>query len=286
MGDPNAEKAVFAAFLTAAPEFAGEPVATWSQPKQDPPDVLCTTSTGRQVGLELTQWLDEEQIAEAKREESVEDSIRKAIQPEPPNDTEHIYFAWLLTLPNARMKPTDAATFRTELLQLIDYVDKRWSAEPFWQSPQGCFWRDFGQYPVLGKYLSEVHFFPRKAFRKWTSTKGSRHWLTFQLRGGPYSEHGMATALNDRLSAKIQKHPVRPDGLDEFDLLVHYDLAWVYNSPVETLAFSFADAANAGADLVSGNPGSFDRIFLFVPHNESQPVFELYPRKSAGTVPS
>ena len=35
----------------------------------------------------------------------------------------------------------------------------------------------------------------------------------------------------------------RPGGLDEFDLLVHYDLAWAYSSPVETLTFGFADSA-------------------------------------------
>ena len=286
MGDPVAEKAVFAAFLAAAPEFAGEPVATWLQPKQDPPDVLCTTAGGRQVGLELTQWLDEGQITAAKREESIEDSIRRAIQPDPPNDTEHIHFAQLLTLPNARMKQADAKAFRTELLQLIDHVDQRWEAEPFWQSTQGCLWDDFSRYPTVGKYLSRVHFFPRSRFRNWTSTKGSRHWLLFLPRGGPYSEHAMVAALKNRLSDKIQKYAARPGGLDEFDLLVHYDLAWVYNCPVETLAFSFADAANAGAALIGANPGSFDRIFLFVPHNETQTVFELYPRKPAGAVPS
>jgi hypothetical protein len=68
------------------------------------------------------------------------------------------------------------------------------------------------------------------------------------------------------------------NGLDEFDLLVHYDLAWVYNSPVETLAFKFADAARARADLIGDDPGAFDKIFLFVPHNEAQSVFQLYPR--------
>ena len=278
MGNPVAEKTVFAAFLAAAPDFAGDAVQNWSQPKQDPPDVLCTTAAGRQVGLELTEWLDQGQIAEAKGMETIEESIRKAIRPEPPNNTEHIHFAWLLTLPRARVKPADAGMFRTELLQLVDEVDHRWDAEQFWQSPQGCWWTDFGRYPVLGKYLSQVHFFPRSAFRNWSSTKGGQHWLTFPMRGGAYSEDSMVAALQDRLADKIQKYVARPDGLDEFDLLVHYDLAWVYNSPVETLTFKFADAARAGTDFIGDDPGAFDRIFLFVPHNEAQAVFRLYPR--------
>jgi hypothetical protein len=278
MGNPLAEKETFAAFLAAAPDFAGEAVRDWHQPKQDPPDVLCSTVSGRQVGLELTGWIDEEQIADAKSIESMENSIRKAIQPEPPNNTEHIHFAWLLTLPKARVNPADAAAFRTELLQLVEEIDKRWDAEEEWHSLQGCWWRDFSRYSTLGKYLSEVRFFPRSAFRNWSSTKGGQHWLTFPLRGGAYSEEPMVAALQDRLSDKIQKYAARPGGLDEFDLLVHYDLAWAYNSPVETLTFKFADAARAGADFIGDDPGAFDRIFLFVPHNETQKVFQLYPR--------
>lgn len=55
MGNLVAEKNTFAAFLNEAPAFAGDKVANWSQPKQDPPDILCTTEAGRQIGLELTE---------------------------------------------------------------------------------------------------------------------------------------------------------------------------------------------------------------------------------------
>jgi len=279
VGNPLAEKNMFTAFLAAAPDFAGEGVQNWCQPKQDPPDVMCTTVSDRQVGLELTEWLDQGQIADAKGTETIEDSIRKAIRPEPPNNTEHIHLAWLLTLPKARVKPADASAFRTELLQLVDEVDNRWDAEQEWQSPQGCWWLDFSCYPTLGKYLSQVRFFPRSAFRNWS--KGGQHWLTFPLPGGAYSEDSMVAALRARLGDKIQKYPARPGGLDEFDLLVHYDLAWAYNSPVETLTFKFADAARAGGEFIGDDPGVFDRIFLFVPQNEAQKVFQLYPRGAA-----
>jgi hypothetical protein len=55
VGNLVAEKNTFAAFLNEAPAFAGDKVANWSQPKQDPPDILCTTEAGRQIGLELTE---------------------------------------------------------------------------------------------------------------------------------------------------------------------------------------------------------------------------------------
>lgn len=278
MGNPVAEKNVFAEFLSAAPNFSGEAVASWGQPKEDPPDVLCTTLSGRNVGLELTEWLDQGQMSEAKAVESIERSILAAVQPEPPNNTEHIHFAQLIALPKARVKPADASAFRTEFLVLIEHVDKRWDTEEWWQSPYGCLWNDFSGYAKLGRYLSAIHFFPRSAFRQWSSTKGGQNWLTVPPRGGPYSEDSMVDALLKRLEGKIQKYAALPAGLDEFHLLVHYDLAWAYNSPVETPWFKFADAAGAGADFVADDPGAFDRIFLFVPHEASQRVFQLYPR--------
>jgi len=38
--------------------------------------------------LELAGWLDEQQIADAKSMESIENSIRNAIAPGPPNNTD------------------------------------------------------------------------------------------------------------------------------------------------------------------------------------------------------
>jgi hypothetical protein len=47
---------------------------------------------------------------------------------------------------------------------------------------------------------------------------------------------------------------------------------------VETLTFKFVNAARAAADFIEDDPGVFDRIFLFVPHETQQKVFQLYPR--------
>lgn len=281
VGNAVAEKKTFAAFLDAAPGFAGEAVADWTQPKRDPPDVLCTTATGRQVGLELTEWLDEGQITEAKGMESIQESILKAINPEPPNNTEHIHLAWLRTRPKARVKPAGASAFRAELLKLVGEVDARWDGERGWQSPQGCWWTDFSRYPTLAKYPSQVTFFPRAAFLDWPPTRGGHHWLTFECRGGAYSEDSMVAALLARLEDKIQKYAARPVGVNEFHLLVHYEQAWAYNSPVETPWFKFVDAARAGADFIGDDPGAFDRIFLFVPHEGTRKVFQLYPRDAS-----
>ncbi|HMG75560.1 MAG TPA: hypothetical protein VK582_18825 [Pyrinomonadaceae bacterium] len=75
------EKNVFASFLEVLRDFAGEPVKEWdvveewyvnraltppAVPYDKRPDVICVTSSGRKIGVELKSWLNEEQIAEAR----------------------------------------------------------------------------------------------------------------------------------------------------------------------------------------------------------------------------
>ena len=91
MGNPAEEKRVFEGFLAAAPLFAGVGVTKWCSSKNDWPDIECYLVDGRRIGLELTSWLEESQIRRAKIQESLEKSIRDAIRPEPPNQTEHIH---------------------------------------------------------------------------------------------------------------------------------------------------------------------------------------------------
>jgi hypothetical protein len=59
MGDPASEKIIFDAFLRIQPDFADEAITSWEQTKADPPDVLCVTRSGRRIGVELAEWLNE-----------------------------------------------------------------------------------------------------------------------------------------------------------------------------------------------------------------------------------
>jgi hypothetical protein len=112
VGNPTEEREVFTGFLAAMPLFAGSPVTDWQQPARDPPDVETDLGHGRRVAVELTSWLDESQIGREKKIEMVERSFRDAIQPEPPNETEHIFLVWLA--PKRRLPPADRAAFRSE----------------------------------------------------------------------------------------------------------------------------------------------------------------------------
>lgn len=271
MGNRAEEREVFTAFLAAMPLFAGSPVADWRQPAKDPPDVEVDLADGRKVGVELTSWLDESQIGREKRAESLEFSFRDAIEPEPPNETEHIFLVWLA--PKRRMVGSHRAAFRSELLDLIDIIDKNWENIPWSDSPQGFNWTDFANYQTLAKYLDSIDVHPRRP----GMLKGGLQWLTFPLRGGPYSPDWMVNALCECIAAKTAKYAAKPTCMAEFHLLLHYDKAFVYNTPVMGIDFGYAEAVKSATLRVGNAAGVFDKILVFVPVAEGQQAFQLYP---------
>jgi hypothetical protein len=271
MGNQAEERAVFEGFLAELPLFAGVAVKDWWQPKQDPPDVEAELDDGRKIGIELTSWLEESQIGREKRVEVIENSFRDAINPEPSNQTEHIFFVWLA--PKRRLDKSDATAFRTELLALTEEIDKGWANIPWSDSPQDFDWKDFTKYPALAKYLDSIDVHPRRAGQQ----KGGLHWLTFPMRGGAYSPDWMVDALVECVTAKTAKYSAKPPGVAEFHLLVHYDKAFFYNTPVQGVDFGYAEAVRAAAAKIGSAVGMFDRIFVYVPVADGKKAFELYP---------
>ena len=65
--------------------------------------------------------------------------------------------------------------------------------------------------------------------------------------------------------------------MDEFHLLIHYNQALLFNSPVETFFFKFEDAARAGSAFIGDDPGILAKIFLIRAFRPGERVFQLYP---------
>lgn len=275
MGNLAEERAVFTGFLAAEPLFAGSPVTDWQQPSQDPPDIQANLADGREVAVELTSWLDESQIEREKKVEMVEATFRGAIQPEPPNETEHICLVGLA--PKRRVPCVDWATFRSELLALIEDIDEDWDNIPSSASPQGFYWKGFSNYPTLEKYLDSLDIHPRRPALPLTMRKSGRDWLTFPARGGAYSPDWMVHSLVQCVTAKTTKYAGKLVGASEFHLLVHYDRAFIYNTPVLGINMGYREAVREAAAKIGGAVGVFDKIFVYVPVAHEQQVFQLYP---------
>lgn len=150
------ERRIFEAFLKAAPEFSGEPLKAWWQPQdeKDFPDIQGRTVSGRHVGVELGEWLNQTEMQAAKAKERLEASVLDVIGPQGTNTTEHIHYVWLRPKPRARIKRSDAVGFRAQLLFCIHEMDARWPKEPYWNSPPGHQLVNEGlaPYPLLAKY--------------------------------------------------------------------------------------------------------------------------------------
>lgn len=110
-----------------------------------------------------------------------------------------------------------------------------------------------------------------------TMRKGGRHWITFPARGGMYSPDWMVDALVQCVTAKTTKYPAKPIGVSEFHLLVHYDKAFIYNSPVLGIRTGYLEAVKAAAAKIGGAVGVFDKVFVYVPIADGSQAFQLYP---------
>lgn len=174
------------------------------------------------------------------------------------------------------MRPADKSAFRAELLVAMETIDKDWKNIPGSDSPQGFEWKDFTKYPTLSKYLDSIDIRPRREILASTMRKGGLHWLTFPARGGAYSPDWMVDALAECITQKTTKYPTKPADAAEFHLLVHYDKAFVYNSPAVGIEFGYAEAVKAAAAKIR-NAGVFDKIFVFVPVADGWQAFQLFP---------
>ena len=270
------ENLIFESFLKLCPDFADEPLKEWDiidewyakraiEPPTPPfdqrPDVIAVTASGKRIGVELKSWVNREQIAEARKQERIQDNILKAIGKQPPNETQHIGCVWL-NPKEVRFDARDAADFRKQMFALIQEVDDKWSKKPKRDKDYSQDESDFSSSPTLEKYLDRVRFFP--ASRRHLRIR----WIRFPDHGTFYSPNDMRETLRSSLIAhktdaryKDLKDRV---GLDEVYLLVHYDFkAFAYNTPFDAPNFGFKQAAEFASQVLNGNGGYFDRIFLF-----------------------
>jgi hypothetical protein len=133
------EKAIFEAFLRVVPDFAEEVITGWKQPvdEKEFPDIICESESSHRVGVELVEWLNEEETSVAKGTARIQESILRAIGEQGDNRATNIFAVFLFHKAKALIKPDDTAQFRIELFQFIQEVDRRWPSERFWQCQRG-----------------------------------------------------------------------------------------------------------------------------------------------------
>ena len=84
----------------------------------------------------------------------------------------------------------------------------------------------------------------------------------------------MLQPLLELLAQKQEHYGNCGTGFDRLCLVVYYNLAVLYNSPVETLNFKFEDAVQVAKEFIGDDPKPFDDIFLFLAINDGR-VFRI-----------
>jgi len=154
------EELAWAVFREALPDFAGERIASWT-PGPDPPDVLCLSVSDRNIGVELTKWVEREQLESGKARESFERSYLKILNSETERCPGQIGMVWLLPN-NRRVSRDDAEAFRRETYDFL--TRQNVLPEPEWDQPQGAPMCDFTDFPLLKKYMDAFWIFPRHRY--------------------------------------------------------------------------------------------------------------------------
>jgi hypothetical protein len=275
----KAEAANFGAFREVCPNFAGRTLVS-TRRGGDPPDFLCLDGSGKRIGVELVQWISEQQTGPSKQLHGLEESYRRVLRSayvQPPNNIGMIF---IYAKDGTALAPSDSAVFHNELYKFVADVDAAWLANPDWSDPQGYDFTDFSGCPSLTSHLDGLCFHSRERF----NTGLGADWLTFRMHGGAYTPDWMRDALLDNVGRKVTKYAkphnktkLEQQQLDEFYLLAYYDEALLHNTPYDAPGFGFREIGALVTRELTRNEHPFDKVFLYSPLETAAQVLQLWP---------
>lgn len=237
------EAGIFASFLDAAPDFAGELIADWKHNENDSPDIVCTDRLGDRIGVEMTEWLHEQQIRDFSRWERVLRAVRFPSE-------------WSI---DVRLNPFGRDCEpgeRQELAAQITRIISEEVARPkVWESGLLSFAIDRARLarraPIAGKYCSVV-----------AGHKPGSGRLLLQ-GGGAFSPDDAVEALRSVISKKVSNKSYaaikQTAGLRSLYLLIYYDIAILKNTPNLDV-----DITAVTASAMSSAPSAFDLAFVLM----------------------
>jgi len=263
------EKIVFEKFIANRPDFAWRPVS-WEE-GDDPPDVLCKDGTGRRIGVELAEWLNEEQIQASKLRGSIEDSYDEALQSKKTTAPANVGLVWLSRKEEVRLSKSDYGQFRNEMYDLIVEIDKTLTPDYL----NGELIHDFGARHTLQNYLDHIRVFHIDRF---AYCPGSR-WVAFPSHAEWYHPDSAVEALKVILEKKTAKYSDLhiTQNLDELYLLIYYAQGFQHNTPYTAPSFGFKEVAEKARSVVEKDHGKFQKIFLFNSLDGMIECAELWP---------
>jgi len=226
---------------------------------QDPPDFR-----NGQIGLELVEWLNGDQMRAAKTRESLRDHLYQILA----KDCDEYYRTRnfrdaFLTPGMDRIRAKDEPALRKQFFELAANVDDNWFSNPdrLGNSYSPCR-SDLTAYPLVARYF-DVRF-----------RGGEPHglpWIHPAGDGGAYdpadSVNSLIAAIEGKLttySTPERRQHLNMQGVAELNLLVHGGFnVHAYNTP--TAPFTLEEICHKVSDSYGRHSirGVFDRVWFF-----------------------
>lgn len=155
------EEAFFKMFVTTHPEFLG--LKTWV-PGPEPPDVIIMDNQSRRLGIELTEWLDDQQATPSISDSENQYQCLAVLDTENSPPPQHFQQAQIWFCGGKRLSQRDRTSFRREFYALVSEIDSTWQQQMAGTAQK--IWNDFSNYPILRKYIRFIRFEDRMPYRR------------------------------------------------------------------------------------------------------------------------
>lgn len=257
------EKVIFDAFIKVEPNFAGEKV-TCNQCDNDPPDFICDNKTGKRLGVELVEWLNEPQTRRSREFDKLEKEINDKISS--PILIDYIKYHNVSIFPIEDVFPNkrERQDFIEEFIEFLTN-----EAVPLLCFNERVFLNNFNRYPILEKFIKNIMICKTKL------SPGCEI-----VRGGSYDQQDAIKAFLGQIEKKFNKnnYMTLKDNLElnELYLVIYYWMALVWNSPYEGPDFDLNDIVEYAKNLLSKKYSFFDKIFLLIALEPEMKVFIIY----------
>lgn len=263
----------------------------------DPPDFLGTSADGRRIGLELTSWLNGDQVAAARGRDSMRRDLLRVIDWEKHPRPRNFGFAVIMPRWNEKIRRNHYQALCREFHSATRDVDDRWRLlrDGHWRTllPEERFsfetsQSDLERYPTLRKYVLSIWFTEPQE----SNTLFQESWVSTIQDGGLYDPMWAIQALTKAVESKVDRYREKDrkacldaQNLHKFYLLVHVNparssdntpyqtCAQVMASPVEGLA----DAARIATAGIDTRTKVFDGIFLLYHLWGAQWLAQIWP---------
>ncbi len=259
------EQALFEAFAQCCPDFAGEDVlhSRLAGCGSDPPDVICTTTSGKLVGVEICQWAHQGEMKAGKLRQEIDGKLLEAIGvPQPMNTSKNFELVVFFPKTEVHITPHEYRAFREALFRLIQHVD---GARPVKHAGGSYRFPDLNRFPPLDKHLQQIKFVPGEAF-----TSGA-DWIVPVVPAGWFDDRIAPNALDELISKKKKSCSSLKTPCDELYLLIAYDQALLHCSPITKVG----EIAKEAAVRLVADRGPFNRVYLFLAIEPGYKVYRL-----------